>query len=694
MYGIQTAYQNILDHRRREASPEVLMATLSALGAPVNGPADVAGALRERRQQICRRGGEPVIVIWDGESARFRFQLPAGRVKRPFQCSLKLETGEERQWTVTAERSSASRAKVDSGFYLSMSMQLPAKLPPGYHELLVEAGNTAFHALIISAPRRAFVRPRDSGKKASWGIFAPVYALHSKASWGVGDLGDLQMLMRWVQQRGGTVVGTLPLLASFLGKPFDPSPYSPVSRLFWNELLLDMSRIPELSQCPPAQRLVASPEFQAERKILQSQDQVDYRRAMVLKRRVLELLARSIFATTTSRRGDLLRYIESHPDLEDYARFRAACDRCRTSWWNWPEPARSGTLGESDYRPSDMRYHLYVQWLAEQQISCFAKGPQANGEGLYMDLPLGVNPDGYDVWRERASFVLDVSVGAPPDEFFTRGQCWGFPPMHPEKIREQGYQYFRQVLRHHLRHAGLLRIDHVMGLHRLFWIPKGFEPQDGAYVRYPAEELYAILALESVRNKTVIVGEDLGTVPPYVRPALARHKIQKMYVLQFEATPDKNRPLARPATDSVATINTHDMPPFTAFWKGLDVQDRVDLGLLDHAGAAAELERRSKLRAALVAFLRRGSIKKHQVSLAEVLKGCLQYLGASGSRLVIVNLEDLWFEEQPQNVPGTCNERPNWKRKTRYSLEEIVRMKQLAKMLAALDRTRRRKEFI
>jgi 4-alpha-glucanotransferase len=231
-----------------------------------------------------------------------------------------------------------------------------------------------------------------------------------------------------------------------------------------------------------------------------------------------------------------------------------------------------------------------------------------------------------------------------------------------------------------------------MGLHRLFWVPKGFEPRDGAYVRYPAEEMYAILALESVRNRAVIVGEDLGTVPGYVRPSLARHKIQRMYVLQFEVTPDEKKALPEPAVDSLAALNTHDMPPFTAFWEGLDVQDRVDLGLLDKQGAIAELNSRSKLRDSLLRYLCPDGRKSTNPSIVEVLKAALKFLGENPNRLAMVNLEDLWFEKQPQNVPGTCEERPNWKRKSRYSLQQITEMKDVGEMLETLDSARRRKE--
>ncbi|MEJ2006744.1 MAG: 4-alpha-glucanotransferase [Acidobacteriota bacterium] len=694
-YGIEIAYHNILYNRRRQASPDVLVATLRALGAPLAGPGDASRALRERRQQIYQRGPEPVAIAWDGKGGKVKLRLPAGQAWRSWHCSLRLENGEEQIWEIRAgdvkSVSHAKRVQVEGKAYWDMDMRLPPRLPFGYHTLILEAGKNRYQVLVISAPSKAYVSSSDRAAR-SWGVFIPVYALPSDSNWGVGDFGDLRELMEWVHERGGSIVGTLPLLASFLDEPFDPSPYSPVSRLFWNELFLDMTRIPELEQCPVVQNLVASSDFQAECEELRSRSHVDYRRAMVLKRKALGPLAKTIFDHPSARQQEFFRYVESHPDLEDYAQFRATCDRRRSSWWTWPQPSHDGVLSSADYDLEAKRYHLYVQWIAEQQIRAFAKGCNTNGEGLYLDLPLGVNSDGYDVWRERSSFVLDVSAGSPPDTFFTKGQSWGFPPLHPEKIRESGYAYFRKALQHHLAHACALRIDHVRALHRLFWVPKGFLPADGAYVHYPAEEMYAILALESVRNRAAIVGEDLGTVPGYVRPALARHKIQRMYVLQFEATPDGKNTLPDPPEDSLAALNTHDMAPFAAFWDGLDVQDRFDLGLLDKEGAITELNERGKLRSALVRFLCSDGRKRGTPSIVYAFRSSLRYLGSSRSRMVIVNLEDLWFEKQPQNVPGTCEERPNWRRKSRYGLRQITGMAEVAEILDTLDKARRGKE--
>jgi 4-alpha-glucanotransferase len=313
-----------------------------------------------------------------------------------------------------------------------------------------------------------------------------------------------------------------------------------------------------------------------------------------------------------------------------------------------------------------MRYHLYVQWLASEQIEALSKEAGNKGLQLYFDLPLGVHPDGYDVWRERRLFALGVSAGAPPDAVFTTGQNWHFPPLHPERMREEGYRYIIACLRHHLRQGKILRIDHVMGLHRLFWIPDGMDASQGVYVRYPSDELYAILSLESHRHQAVLVGEDLGTVPPEVRPAMRRHGLYRMYVAQYEAVTNHRRALRPIPANCIASLNTHDMSPFAAFWQGLDNREAV------------------------VTFLRdNGWLKEPMADTSAILRAFLAFLSASRAWGLLVNLEDLWLETRPQNIPGTSKEYPNWQRKAGYSFEAFCQMPQVIDTLKIIDHLRR-----
>lgn len=667
LYGIITAYRDYTG-RTRPASPRALLASLGALGAPVTGPANVPDALRLRRQELWRRPCAPVTVYRAGRDSGVELRLAARQWPGSITMYLELEGGESRQWSVNPGHLPVTGADTVEGIeYTARRVPLPAGLPPGYHRLSIQLPGGACQTMLISAPARAY--DLSAGANRVWGVFLPLYALRSDRSWAAGDVTDLEKLMDWVQNLGGGLAGTLPLLAAFLDEPFDPSPYAPVSRMFWNEFYLDVTRVPELEHCPAAREVINSPAFQAEIANLRSAPLVDYRRGMAAKRRVLELLARCCYAPESPGLEPLRRWTAENPAARDYARFRAAIDRQRTTWDRWPERMRGGDLRPGDYDQEAEQYHLYVQWLAAGQFRHLASRARENGPGLYLDFPLGVHGGGYDVWRHREVFATAAACGAPPDRLNTGGQNWGFPPLHPERLREQGYSYFIACLRHHLRHAGVLRLDHVMGLHRLFWIPAGLPAGEGVYVRYPAGELYAILALESRRHRTVLVGEDLGTVPGIVRSSMAQNGIRRMYVLPFEFKRVQRRGLHPVPAGSLACLNTHDMPTATAFWR----------------------QSEPLTRAALAGFLyRKGLLPSPGGNAQKVMRGCYRYLAAGRAGIALVNLEDLWLETAPQNIPGTGPEKPNWRRKARRSLKEFSRSPAVLQTLREINRLRRR----
>jgi 4-alpha-glucanotransferase len=534
--------------------------------------------------------------------------------------------------------------------------------------------------LLISAPRRAW---RPEGAPRTWGLFAPLYALHSARSWGAGDFQDLEDLAMWAGEQGCRTVATLPLLPAFLDRPPEPSPYAPISRLAWNEFYLDVTRVPEFAGC--------SAPWAREVQALRATESVDYRRVMRVKRAALQIMSDSLFAGSNARRRSLEQFVRERRHVQDYARFRAAGERYGTDWRQWPQPLRDGRVRPNDVELRAVRYHLYVQWLADEQMHALCEHVRRGGVGLCLDLPLGVHPDGYDCWRYRDAFALGATTGAPPDPFFTRGQNWGFPPPHPQALRRQQYEYVIAYLRHHMRHAAALRIDHVMGLHRLYWIPQGFEARDGVYARYPADELYAILCLESHRHRTLIVGENLGTVPAFVNRQLGRHGIQKLFVAQFQIAADARHALPKVPRNCVASLNTHDLPMFAGFWGGRDIDDRFALGLLDARMRQQERRTRGALKITLAGFLRkRGLLAGDGCDVQQVLAALLRFLGGSAARLVLVNIEDLWGELRPQNTPGTHRERPNWTRKARYALEDMPQMRAVTQTLEALDAARRR----
>jgi len=689
-YGVQTAYSDIT-HRRIRVSPQTLLAVLKALGAPLEKAEDARDALREHEQARWRRPCDPVVVAWDGGSAELSLRLPRTLSDTRIGLHLRLEDGGVLHLPCDLSLlPTAQGAQVEGERYVVKTVDLPEGIPLGYHRLTAEIGGNTMETVVIAAPRKACESRKGAGGR-TWGVFLPLYALNSPRSLGSGDLTDLAALMEWVSGLGGRAVGTLPLLAAFLSEPFNPSPYAPASRLFWNEFYLDVARAPEFSTCTPARELMSSPGFREEVEALRASPLVDYRRGMALKRRVIKELALSFFSgNDPGRQGAFREFLAANPELEEYAVFRATGETQRSPWPAWPESLRDRVITPEAYEDEAKRYHLYAQFVFDEQFGAISKRFRERGEVLYLDLPLGVSYDSYDVWRNRDLFVLDVSSGAPPDDFFTQGQDWGFPPMHPERSREEGFRYYRACLRHQFRHAGILRIDHVMGLHRFFWVPKGMTAREGTYVGYPAEEFYAVLTLESHRNGVRVVGEDLGTVPPYVRPAMAKHGLSRMFVVQFGLSQDPGKALRPVPAESLGCVNTHDMPPFASFWGGLDIDDRVDLGLLDEEGAREEREKRLRVKKALASFLRRtGWLGKDRPGAQEVLAAVLSYLAASKAGVVIVNLEDLYLETDPQNVPGTWKERPNWLRKARHGFEAFPELPQVVPILREMDRLRR-----
>jgi 4-alpha-glucanotransferase len=687
LYNLQTIYHDGIGELRKAPS-EAILSVLKSLGAPLESLADVPNALRQRRRELWQRGIEPVTVAWQDRPLQIKLRLPVRLAETPVAGEIVLENGERfscRWDEITNIRPLIS--DVEGARQATRALVLRASLPLGYHELNLRIDDFDLQSHLFVAPYAAYAGA-DLGRKR-WGVFCPLYALHSGKSWGAGDFSDLAALSRFVGAIDSQAVATLPMLAGFLDEPFNPSPYAPASRHFWNEFYLDVTRIAELADCPAGQATVNSDVFRRELAAARAQDLVDYRKVMALKRSVIEKLLDCLLSKDSARRQSFENFVAAHHGLQDYAAFRAKGEYERKPWPHWPETDRGGVLLPNGYEERAKAYHLYVQWLCDEQAR-WVQSESENGAALYLDFPLGVNRDGYDVWRGRDLFALRASAGAPPDGLFVKGQNWGFPPYHPGAIRRQGYRYFRECLRHHMAYASMLRIDHVMGLHRAFWVPEGFAAAEGLYVYHRAEEHYAVLSLESHRHQVQIVGENLGTVPEYVTQALARHKILGMHVGQFGVNADPANALDPVPKNAVASLNTHDTATFMSFWTGADIDDRLALGSLSQEQAAQEHGYRAAQRDALVAFLRSTGRLGDDPAPAAVLKGWLAFLAAGAEEFLLVNLEDLWLEAAPQNVPGTWHERPNWQRKARFSLEAIRAMPEIMELLRTVGDIRRR----
>ncbi len=687
--GVQTAYRDQSGKERR-ASRNAISGILRALGHDCGNDAEIADHLRERTSARWRRGCAPIQILWDGKGGKLQLAIPSSEAEAAARLELRLESGHTRKWNdEPAERKYLRARCIEGENFRVVAIDLPSGLPSGYHDLRIEIANRVFRTRLICAPSQTFLPDQVRDQKL-WGVFLPLYALHSARGLGSGDFSDLLTLTDWTRSLGGTITATLPLLPTFMDEPVEPSPYSPVSRLFWNEFYVDPTAAPEFAECDEAKKIWGQvsndPAILAARK----SRWVEYSAIDAAKQASLAAMSRKFFQGGDRQWERYRAFLSHYPKADDYALFRSHQQRAGRDWSRWDAAPREGKIAPDSVDLETRRRWLYAQCLAHEQLSNLAGRSRIGGApGLYLDLPLGVHPHGYDAWRHRDRFAFGASAGAPPDEFFSKGQNWGFPPLHPESDREQGYEYTIAYIQNQLRYAGILRIDHVMGLHRLYWIPGGASSTDGAYVRSRAEELYAILSVESHRRRAMIVGENLGTVPNETRAAMTRHGVTGMSVAQFDFRESAHDAIPSPPADSVLSLNTHDLPTFAAFWEGADIADRVSLDLLDSKEARAETETRVRVKSALLRFLsERGKIPSGKADALEALAGCLKILASSDARIVMVSLEDLWLEIQPQNTPGIGPERPSWRRKSRLSFEEFKELDGVVRLLKEIHARR------
>jgi 4-alpha-glucanotransferase len=680
LHGVLPAYTGT-DGREHRADDEVVLAILGAMGVPVGSAAEVAAALVGGRRAQALRTLEPVLVSRTGRLASATVTLPSRVHPRDVWCTIELESGGILRQRLTASVTGMAAGPEVGGerfnrYRIRLERHDAEPLQPGYHRLVVEWTGSRVAALLVVAPTCPSA-PRG------WGVFLPLHALRTDEDWGVGSYTDMAALGKWAGEIGGSMLGSLPLYPSFLDPPADPSPYLPVSRLAYNELYVDVTSLPELESAPQARRLLAADEFRRRLVAAHESTLVDYEEVSRLRRQVLAPMAEALVAGSSTRRASFCAFADEHPELVAYARFRAAAERLA-------RPSAVGAPGDDDLRHDEpaLAYHLYAQWAAAQQLSS-----AADSTPIYADLPIGVHPEGFDPRWSPQSFVPGAHGGAPPDLFFARGQDWAFPPFHPERMREDGYSYFISMLQRAFRHAAYVRIDHVMGLERLYWIPDGFEARHGAYVSYRADELHALVALEAHRSGVVIVGEDLGTVPDSVRSRMAEDRMLRSWVLQFESTVEQ--PLPSPPVGVLASWGTHDLPRFSAYFWGADIDEREEAAGLSPAETAREHVERERWREALLRAVGEGvgsgigaDPGEEADRAAMALRACLIHLARSPADLVLVDLEDLWGERQPQNRPGTGTEAGNWRRRAARTLGQVLHDTRTAAFLRELHRLR------
>jgi len=714
--------------RHHVTSPETKRAILSAMHVPADSDEDVRRALEEWDDARWRRPCEPVLVMTEsGMPPRWPFRLP-------------LEHGEADlrvRWEARNEDGHVSAAgeagpglpvtgtrDVDGARRVQVELPVPHDLPLGYYDLTATAHAPSTPAgtmrLIVVPPRCYLPRALESGARL-WGLAIQLYGIRSARNWGAGDFGDLGQLIDWSGRTlGAGAIGLNPLHALRNTRPYHISPYSPDSRLFLNGLYIDIEAVPEFTTSRVVRKLMKEPGFRARLERARGAELVDYDRIYEAKLEALracfstfrrdELKRGSLNKARTPRGQEFLDFVKREgAALERYALFHALAAHLRrehpaaTSWQEWPAPYRdpesSAVASFREQQADEVAFHQYVQWIAAEQLAAAARraGEAGMPIGLYQDLALGNERGGADAWAFQHVLALNADCGAPPDAFAPEGQNWGLPPVNPHRLRDDGYRMYIDMVRRAVRHGGAVRMDHVMALFRLFWIPRGLPAAAGTYVAYPADELLGILALESVRHRTVIVGEDLGTVPDYVREKLGAWRVLSYRVSYFERRDDGEwKPPSAYPSQALAVVTTHDLATLAGFWAGEDIETRTKLQLYPDEAAiqAARADRRRDKERMIRALQSEGLLPpgtteswlQHATLPRAIWLGVHAYLARTPSAMMLANLEDMLGERAQANLPGTVDEHPNWSRRTPLTLEELLedaRPRELAAVLSA-----------
>ncbi|QGZ48957.1 4-alpha-glucanotransferase [Streptomyces sp. QHH-9511] len=646
LHGVATSYEPS-EGVTVQVPDATVVAVLGVLDVDASTPEAVAAsleaALREERERLL----PPTLVCWQNGPVGPPEGLPPGtRLRVTTESGQMLE---ETDWEHTDWE----------------------RLPLGVHQVdAVAPEGRGGRSTLVVAPARV---PRPEGR--AFGLLVQLYSVLSARSWGMGDLGDLRELAAWAgRTHGAGFVQVNPLHAAVPGAPTDPSPYRPSSRRFPDPVHLRIEEVPEYGFVGPEYHdeleSVLADATELRERVLRKGALIDRDAVWEVKRRALELV-RTV-ELGPGRRAEYRDFLaERGRALEDHATYCALAERHGHHWRSWPEELRDPRSAAEAVRADGeltarVDFHSRLAWLTDRQLAAAGEAARAAGMavGIVHDLAVGVHPDGSDAWAQQDAFAAGMSVGAPPDAFNARGQDWGLPPWRPDALAASGYAPYRGLLRELLRHAGALRIDHVMGLFRLWWVPEGCEPTEGTYVRYDSEAMLAVLVLEAHRAGAVVIGEDLGTVEPGLRERLSRRGVLGTSVLWFERDwAGGGRPLIpeewRP--DCVATATTHDLPSTAARLSGDHVALRHRLGLL-----TGDLEREQGRDAAEVrewlAYLQRlGLLPEGPGDEEAEIRAVHRFLLRTPATMVGAWLPDMVGDRRPQNLPGTWDQYPNWR---------------------------------
>lgn len=660
-YGVATEYVDWTG-RHVDVPETTLVAVLAALGVPATTEDERVAALANHDRDYWSRSLPPTIVARTDTDSSFWVHVTHGD---PVGLWIRLEDGGVRAGLRQLENHTPP---YDLGDRLvgEATFELPGDLPLGYHRLYIQAGSTESSTPLIVVPAKLELPPRLGGKR-TWGLATQLYSVQSERSWGIGDLTDLTDLAVWSGAvHGAGYILVNPLHAGAPVAPMEPSPYLPTSRRYVNPLYLRPEAIPEFAEVRRRGRIRRT--RLAVQEDARRSELIDRDAAWKAKRDVLESVHRVKRSAGRQLAYEAYREREGR-SLDDFAIWCALAERHGSDWHHWPKkfagPARPAVAEFAAKHAETVDFHRWLQWQLDDQLATAQSTAVRAGMelGIMHDLAVGVDPNGADAWAMQDVLALGVTAGAPPDEFNQLGQDWSQPPWRPDQLVDKGYAPFRAMVSAILRHASGIRVDHIIGLFRLWWIPKGAPPTDGTYVRYDHEAMIGILALEAHRAEAVVVGEDLGTVEPWVRDYLARRGLLGTSILWFELDRDGDGgPIQaqRWREYCLSSVTTHDLPPTAGYLAGEHVRLRDELGLLTRPIEDELADDRAE-QAAWVDELRRVGLLGEKPGVDETMLALYRYLGRTPSRLLGLSLADAVGEMRTQNQPGTTDEYPNWR---------------------------------
>lgn len=713
------------------ASDDVCKKLISALGYKADTSSAARKLIKELDEEIWIKGLPPVAVLHQHWDKAIEIYVPRANIKDKAYWQIRFETGQIIEEPFVANKLECLGEKTVGGRKIyRYRLHFPNDLPLGYHQLYIRFASRSEIAnkssLLIVTPKQCYcpmaVKNTLATGRRLWGLSVQLYSVRSRTNWGIGDYGDLKRLVAKAAKHGADFIGLNPLHALFYSNPRHKSPYSPSSRLFLNYLYLEIPDIIDFAESQEAVAWLESDETQQILDNLRLAKQVNYVAVAAIKQQALHYAYQSFrnqhIEKRTRRARRFYDYVErGGTELLKQAIFDAMySEQFKTSgeligWQHWPEiwQDSDGSAVKKFHakHTEQIEYFQYLQWLCAEQLEAAQETALAAGMciGLYRDLAVSVEPNGAEAWGQKTAYSFQARVGAPPDPLALQGQNWGLPPLNPRRLQRNGYDAFIKVLRANMQSAGALRIDHVMALLRLWWVPRGSEANEGAYVYYPLDDLLGILALESQRNRCLIIGEALGTVPEEIRSKLPAAGVYSYKVMYFEKQSD--REFKRPEhyeDQAMATVSTHDLATLAGWWQGEDLELRDELALFPTATIRKrEYNARSQDRQALLEILKNyGLISDDQVvamnsaetaahfpaMTTELSSAVHAFLGGSRAALMAIQVEDLLLMREQMNLPGTVDEHPNWCRKLSKNIEEWFELEATRCVLQEIDLAR------